>query len=65
MITLDVNELPTHTLVWLQKFTSQEMVDQEQIIDNHLLKSQEREVLAKKEIESLKKEQDVLIVEKV
>ena len=64
MIILDVNELPMHTLVWFQNLACHELVDEEQIIGDHLLNSQEQEELTKKDIEHLKKEQDVLIVEK-
>ena len=54
-ISLDVNELPTHTLVQLQSITIQELVDREEIIGDHLLKLQEQEALTKEEIEHLKK----------
>ena len=40
-IALDVNELPTHTLVRLQNMESQELADREQIIGDNLLKSKE------------------------
>ena len=38
-IAVDVNELSTHTLVWLQKLASQQLVNWERIVDNHLSKS--------------------------
>ena len=63
-IVMDVKELLTHTLVRLQKLAAQELVDREQIIDNHLLKSREKKEATKKEIEELKKENDRLMVEK-
>ena len=62
-IMLDVNEILTHTLVWTQKLEAQELVDQEQIVGNHLLKLQEQEEAAKKQIQNLKKEQDRLTME--
>ena len=63
-IAFDVNELPTHTLVWLQKLGSQEVINREKSISDHLYKSQDWEELTKQEIERLRKEQDILIVEK-
>ena len=65
MITLDVNELPTHILIRLQNTVNQELTDRDEIISDHLVKSQEQEVLSKEEIERLKKVQEVEIMEKV
>ena len=64
-IVMDVKELLTHTLVRLQKLDAQELVDRENIIDNHLLKSQKNEAATKKVIEYLKKEKDMFTMEKV
>ena len=52
--------LLTQTLVQLQRVSNQELANREQIIDNHLLMSQEKEVEARKEIEVLNKEKDRL-----
>ena len=62
-IALDVNELSTHTSMQLQSLVSQDLVNREHIIGDHLLKLQENEVETQN-IEELNKEKDMLIVEK-
>ena len=65
IIALDINKLLTHTLVRMQILVSQEIVDQEQIVGNHIKKFQEKQATTKKDIEELKKEKNRLTVEKV
>ena len=51
-------------MVQYQRVSSQELVDREKIIVNHLLRLQDKEEETRKEIEELKKDQDRLTMEK-
>ena len=62
---MEVNEFSMHTLVRLHKLVVQNLVDWENIISDHLLKLQEKEVETKKEIEELNKENEMLSLENV
>ena len=61
---MDINELSTQTLVQLQRVVSHELLDREHSIDDHLLRSHEKEEVERKDIEDLKKEKDRLTMEK-
>ena len=50
-LSLDINELSTQTLVQLQRVANLELVGQEQITGDHILRSQEKEAASRKEIE--------------
>ena len=56
-LSVDINAMLTQTLVQLQRVSNQELEEKEQIIGNHLLRSQEKEDELRKDIEAFKKDQ--------
>ena len=64
VISLDFNELPMQILTFLKKETSQEITEQEDIVHDHLVKSQENIAQVKEEIKQMKREQKEELMER-